>query len=272
MLEAARGPVEVIVTESQASLADDQLKKKRGIRRARARACLLRSFGFLPGEPGDSAQSPQNLIAGPGTRAGRAEELEEPEEQEELWWRPPAPAPPRFHILRRKCQRGVVQSEEVDDYFRSRLKLERRGRRASAHLSAGREAPSLRLHPAFCRHWSPQHPLPLSSLIPHRNPSDVILACGRGLLTQTAGPPESPICKGPDPGRGLLTAKPWAHVRGAGGRAAEDTVPTAQGPAKPHAVSPDPWKARLPFCSPRNESSVKTRPWSSRQPLKTQLS
>lgn len=90
VLEAARGPVEVIVTESQASLADDQLKKKRGIRRARARACLLRSFGFLPGEPGDSAQSPRNLIAGPGTRAGRAEELEEPEEQEELWWRPPA--------------------------------------------------------------------------------------------------------------------------------------------------------------------------------------
>ena len=91
MFEAAQERVEVTVTKSQPSLAKYQSKKRRGIRRARARACLLQSFGFSSQQTRRLCSEPLKPYrqawheGGEGRGAGGA-----------LGWHLPAPSPTPF--------------------------------------------------------------------------------------------------------------------------------------------------------------------------------
>lgn len=108
----------MVLTEPRASLAEGQLVRKQAS--MEPGLCFPPSFGFFPGKPGTCAQSPRGLLATPGMQAAKAGRPE----SSRLVPTCPHPAPPRlvfgshWNILRRKCQGGVAQLGEMDNYFK----------------------------------------------------------------------------------------------------------------------------------------------------------
>lgn len=135
VLEAARKSEEMIVTESQASPAKHQPKRKRGLRGARAGPASSRALAFFLANQKAMSKAPETVSPGAarGLLAQRGPEklLAGPHPQP----RPTGLWIPYYHLplLRRKCQRGVVPSGD-EQPLRERINLRSR-RRAPERLA-----------------------------------------------------------------------------------------------------------------------------------------